>query len=188
VLKVLVIVCILLPLAELYLLITLGHYIGLGYTLALLAVSAVLGSLIARKQGERVFRGWRGAMEGGGIPEEGLLYGVLALVGGALLIAPGFISDVMGLALLLPPVRRWATKRLRRSVEAKLRIGPMRFTQPGTTGVSVDPFQDTRRFDDEAPAKVEPSADAGESVAFRRPRSEGGEVDAEFTSDEERRG
>ncbi|MFB1481373.1 FxsA family protein [Corallococcus sp. RDP092CA] len=184
-LKVLVIVCILLPLAELYLLITLGHHLGLGATLALLAVSAVLGSLIARKQGEKVFRNWREAMGGGGVPEEGLLNGVLVLVGGALLIAPGFISDVMGLSLMVPPVRRWVTARVRRSLEQTLLSGSVRFTQVGPMP-GADPFQDARRFDgQEANATVEPSeGDAN----FRRPRSEGGEVDAEFTSDEEPRG
>ncbi|NBD09075.1 MULTISPECIES: FxsA family protein [Corallococcus] len=188
-LKVLVIGCILLPLAELYLLITLGHHIGLGSTLALLAASAVLGSLIARRQGERVFRNWREAMAGGGVPEEGLLNGVLVMVGGALLIAPGFISDVMGLALMVPPVRRWVTARVRRSLEKTLLSGSVRFTQVGGVGPvpGEDPFQDGRRFEtQETPAKVEPAAEGPDT--FRRPRSEGGEVDAEFTSDEEPRG
>ncbi|RKH49823.1 FxsA family protein [Corallococcus aberystwythensis] len=184
-LKVLVIVCILLPLAELYLLITLGHHIGLGSTLALLAASAVLGSLIARKQGEKVFRNWREAMGGGGVPEEGLLNGVLVLVGGALLIAPGFLSDVMGLALMVPPLRRWMTARVRRSLEQTLRSGAVRFTQVGPMP-GQDPFLDARRFDSqESPAPAEPSEGP---ATFRRPRSEGGEVDAEFTSDEEPRG
>ncbi|NOK37334.1 FxsA family protein [Corallococcus exercitus] len=187
-LKVLVIACILLPLAELYLLITLGHHIGLASTLGLLAGSAVLGSLIARKQGERVFRNWREAMAGGGVPEEGLLNGVLILVGGALLIAPGFISDVMGLALMVPPVRRWMTARVRRSLEQTLQSGAVRFTHMGGVGrmPGEDPFLDARRFDSqETPATTEPSDDP---ATFRRPRSEGGEVDAEFTSDEEPRG
>ncbi|NNB90712.1 FxsA family protein [Corallococcus exiguus] len=187
-LKALVIVCILLPLAELYLLITLGHHIGLGSTLALLAVSAVLGSLIARRQGEKVFRNWREAMAGGGVPEEGLLNGVLVMVGGALLIAPGFISDLMGLSLMVPPVRRWVTARVRRSLEKTLRSGTVRFTQVGPVP-GVDPFEDARRFDaQETPAKVEPSPSEEGPSTFRRPRSEGGEVDAEFTSDEEPRG
>ncbi|WP_223636321.1 FxsA family protein [Corallococcus sp. EGB] len=184
-LKALVILCILLPLAELYLLITLGHYIGLASTLALLAVSAVLGSLIARKQGEKVFRNWREAMAGGGVPEEGLLNGVLVMVGGALLIAPGFLSDVMGLLLMVPPVRRWVTARVRRSLEQTLLSGSVRFTHMGPMP-GGDPFQDARRFDpQETTATVEPSEG---SASFRRPRSEGGEVDAEFTSDEERQG
>nr|WP_242588390.1 FxsA family protein [Corallococcus macrosporus] len=176
------------PLVELYLLITLGHHIGLGSTLALLAGSAVLGSLIARKQGEKVFRNWREAMAGGGVPEEGLLNGVLVLVGGALLIAPGFISDVMGLALMVPPVRRWVTARVRRSLEQTLRSGTVRFTHIGGMGPmpGEDPFQDARRFDaQETPSKTEPSEGP---ATFRRPRSEGGEVDAELTSDEEPRG
>ncbi|MBN9683359.1 MULTISPECIES: FxsA family protein [unclassified Corallococcus] len=185
-LKALVIVCILLPLAELYLLITLGHHIGLASTLGLLAVSAVLGSLIARRQGEKVFRNWREAMAGGGVPEEGLLNGVLVMVGGALLIAPGFISDVMGLLLMVPPVRRVVTARVRRSLEQTLRSGTVRFTQVGPIP-GEDPFLDARRFESpETTAKVEPTEE--EPTAFRRPRSEGGEVDAEFTSDEEPRG
>ncbi|CAM3665227.1 FxsA family protein [Corallococcus sp. ZKHCc1 1396] len=196
-LKALVVICILLPLAELYLLITLGHHIGLASTLGLLAASAVLGSLIARKQGERVFRNWREAMAGGGVPEEGLLSGVLVMVGGALLIAPGFLSDVIGLALMVPPVRRFMTARVRRSLEQTLRSGAVRVVHFGGVGPVPDgspldpnrppgPFQDARRFDtSEVPASVEP---AEGPATFRRPRSEGGEVDAEFTSDEKSRG
>ena len=195
-LKALVIVCVLLPLAELYLLIRLGHHIGLGASLALLAASAVLGSLIARKQGERVFRNWREAMAGGGVPEEGLLSGVLVMVGGALLIAPGFISDVAGLALMVPPLRRWVTARVRSSLEQTLRSGTVRVTHFGVGPVpdgdplgrarSPGPFQDARRFEDsEVPANIEPSEGP---ASFRRPRSEGGEVDADFTSDEKPRG
>ncbi|RKH25342.1 FxsA family protein [Corallococcus sicarius] len=195
-LKALVIVCILLPLAELYLLISLGHHIGLGATLGLLAASAVLGSLIARKQGERVFRNWREAMAGGGVPEEGLLSGVLVMMGGALLIAPGFISDVIGLALMVPPLRRWVTARVRSSLEQTLRSGTVRVTHfsvgrvPGVDPLdpvrSQGPFQDARRFEDsEVPVSTEPSEGP---ASFRRPRSEGGEVDADFTSDEKPRG
>lgn len=112
--------------AELYLLLRLGAAIGAAATLGLLVAAAVVGYFAARAQGLQVLRRWRDAAATGAAPEEGLADGLLVLVGGALLVLPGVISDALGLLLLVPPVRRRVAARLRRRAEAWVTSGSVR--------------------------------------------------------------
>src|SRR3989442_678077 len=82
------------------------------------AGAAVLGYVVARAQGLAVFRRWRAATAAGVMPEEGLVDGLLVLLGGFLLALPGVISDALGLLLLVPPVRRRVADRIRRRADA----------------------------------------------------------------------
>ncbi|MFO7177481.1 MAG: FxsA family protein [Pseudomonadota bacterium] len=96
----------LLIVAELWLLVRLGSWLGIGGVLALVLVSAVGGAWLAKRQGVRVVRSWQRALSEGRAPDEGLTSGVLVLAGAVLLLTPGLISDVLGLVLLFPPSRR----------------------------------------------------------------------------------
>jgi UPF0716 family protein affecting phage T7 exclusion len=96
----------LLPFVDLYLLVQLGHAYGSALPVLWVIASAGVGIVCARVEGLRVFREWRTALATNAPPEEGVMSGVLLLLGSALLIAPGVISDVLGLALLVPLVRR----------------------------------------------------------------------------------
>jgi UPF0716 protein FxsA len=123
VLVLLVGVFILVPLVELYLIVqVVGPSIGAPWTIALLALSSVLGSVLLRLQGRSVWRSFNAEMTAGRIPHRELLDGVLVIFGGAFLITPGFVTDAVGLALLLPPtralVRRRLVRRLGRQVVA----------------------------------------------------------------------
>jgi UPF0716 protein FxsA len=104
-------------LADLYALFWLGRSIGLWNTLALLFAMGMLGSAVARREGLRVWQGWHAALEHGRAPEEGMVSGMLVLLGSLLLVAPGLGSDVLGLILLLPftrrPIARFVSRRLR---------------------------------------------------------------------------
>jgi UPF0716 family protein affecting phage T7 exclusion len=108
----------LLAAAEIYLLLRLGQALGATATLGLLVAAAVIGYVAARAQGLGVLRRWRDAVAVGAAPEEGLTDGFLVLLGGVLLAMPGVVSDVLGLLLLVPPVRRRVTARLRRRAAA----------------------------------------------------------------------
>lgn len=179
-LKSLIAAIILVPLAELYLLVLLGRHFGLGPTLAWLVLSGLLGALLARRQGQRVMTGWRASLARGEVPEEGLLGSALVLLGGALLIAPGILTDAVGLLLLLPPTRRLVARRLRRSLERQMRAGAVRVTSFHVGGpFPGGPFG----VEEPRPSGDEPSPFPG-SPRRRIP----GEVDAEFTSDEDPRG
>jgi UPF0716 protein FxsA len=116
----LVAVFIIVPLAELYVILKVGDAIGAVWTILLLAADSVLGSLLLRAQGRSVWRRFNDALSAGRMPHREVLDGVLVIFGGAFLITPGFLTDIVGLLLLIPPtralVRRLLAQRLGRRV------------------------------------------------------------------------
>jgi UPF0716 protein FxsA len=107
---------ILVPIAELYVILKVGDAIGAVWTVLILAADSVLGSLLLRAQGRAVWRRFNETLAVGRMPHREVIDGVLVIFGGALLITPGFLTDVVGLLLLLPPTRAL----LRRLVVARL--------------------------------------------------------------------
>lgn len=141
---------VLVPVAELMLLIRLGEWIGLWPTLGLIVVTGVVGSMLARQQGFSVLRRLQSRLGQGGLPGRELLDGAIILVSGALLLTPGVVTDVVGFAGLIPPTRaliraglgRWLKKKVR-SDSANFQIfwsgsgsagGPGRGGSPGPGG------------------------------------------------------
>jgi UPF0716 protein FxsA len=121
----LILVFIAVPIAELYLIYLVGDAIGVLPTLLLLAADSLLGSVLLRTQGRSVWNRFNEAIAAGRVPRREVMDGVLVIFGGAFLITPGFITDVLGLALLIPPtrsaVRRKVERRLGRRVEVGVR-------------------------------------------------------------------
>jgi len=115
-LPLLILLFIAVPLAELYLILQVGDAIGPVWTVLLLAADSVLGSVLLRSQGRTVWRRFNEALASGRMPHREVQDGVAVVFGGAFLITPGFIADVVGLLLLLPPTRavivRFAGRRL----------------------------------------------------------------------------
>jgi UPF0716 protein FxsA len=116
----LVAVFIIVPLAELYVILRVGDAIGAVWTILLLAADSVLGSILLRAQGRSVWRRFNDAVGAGRMPHREVMDGVLIIFGGAFLITPGFLTDIVGLLLLIPPtraiVRRLLVRRLGRRV------------------------------------------------------------------------
>ena len=106
---------ILLPLAELYVIIQVGQLIGLIPTLLLLLVDGFVGAALARSQGRIAWRRFNQAMASGRMPGREVADGAMIIFGGALLLSPGFLTDVLGIGLLLPPTRAILRGRLRRA-------------------------------------------------------------------------
>jgi UPF0716 protein FxsA len=102
---ILVVLFIVVPIAELAVLIQIGQLIGVWWTIALLVADAVLGSVLARSQGRLAWRRFNEALQAGRMPAREVMDGALVLFGGALLLTPGFLSDILGVLLLLPPTR-----------------------------------------------------------------------------------
>ncbi len=102
------------PLAELYVIIRVGHVIGILPTIALLLVESLLGGWLVRREGLRTWRALRTALGESRLPDRELADGALVLVGGTLLLAPGFLTDVVGFFLVLPPTRPLARRWLLR--------------------------------------------------------------------------
>jgi UPF0716 protein FxsA len=119
------------PVLELVLLIRLGQWIGLLPTLALVLTTGLAGAWLARAEGLRVLWAFRSELASGRLPEQALQDGIAVLVGGAFLLTPGILTDLTGLALLLPPTRRLIQARVRRSIERSLRSGEVRFVIMG---------------------------------------------------------
>jgi UPF0716 protein FxsA len=112
----LVVAFIVVPIAELYLIYKVGDSIGILWTLALLAADSIIGSLLLRSQGQAVWRRFQSTMQAGRMPHREVQDGVLVIFGGALLITPGFLTDVLGLLLLIPPTRSVIRRLLMRTL------------------------------------------------------------------------
>src|SRR5688572_18097222 len=117
---------ILVPIAELAILIQVGQAIGVWWTVALLIADSVLGSMLMRSQGRAAWRRFNGALSGGRAPAREVADGVLIILGGALLLTPGFISDIFGVLFLLPPtravIRRVFLRQAIRRMTASMRV------------------------------------------------------------------
>jgi UPF0716 protein FxsA len=123
----LVLLFIVVPIAELALLIQVGQLIGVWWTIALLIADAVLGSWLLRAQGRAAWLRFNEALAAGRIPHREVVDGVLVIFGGVLLMTPGFITDVFGLLFLFPPTRVLMRRLLVRRGALRL-VGAM----PGT--------------------------------------------------------
>ena len=101
----LVLLFIVVPIAELAVIIQVGQVIGVWWTIAILIADSILGSVLMRSQGRAAWRRFNEARRAGRPPAREVLDGALVIFGGALLLTPGFITDLLGLFLLLPPTR-----------------------------------------------------------------------------------
>lgn len=111
------------PILEIYVILQVGQAIGILPTLALLVVDSLVGAWLMRSQGRLVWRRFTTALEEGRPPAREVLDGALVIVGGALGLAPGFVTDALGLFLIAPPTRAI----VRRALVARLaRRGAMR--------------------------------------------------------------
>lgn len=109
----------LLPLVEIALFIQVGHLIGVAGTIALVILSAALGVAVMRRQGLAALADVQRSVRQMRDPATPLAQGMLILLGGALLVLPGFLTDAVGLTLLIPAVRRTLIARLNRGVAAR---------------------------------------------------------------------
>lgn len=106
-----------LPILEITVFILVGREIGVLPTLALVILSGIVGLSLLRNQGLDILRQIQAELDAGRMPGEALFHGALVVAAGLLLILPGFVSDILGIALFLPPVRAAIWRMLRRRVE-----------------------------------------------------------------------
>jgi UPF0716 protein FxsA len=119
----LVFIFIVLPIAELYVIIQVGDAIGVWWTLALLIADSVLGSVLLRNQGRAAWRRSNETLAAGRPPAREVMDGGLVIFGGAFLITPGFITDILGVLLLFPPTRALFRRLLVRRYARRLVVG-----------------------------------------------------------------
>jgi UPF0716 protein FxsA len=102
----------LVPIVEMWILIEVGGWIGALPTIALVVLTATLGLSLLKRQGLSTLMRARRKMDEGSIPASELVSGVMIAVGGALLLTPGFVTDAIGFALLIPQTRQWLLLKL----------------------------------------------------------------------------
>jgi UPF0716 protein FxsA len=110
----------LIPLIELYLLITVGSYLGAGLTIFVVLGTGMAGAYVARLEGWRTWQKIQHELQNGVVPANELIDGVLILAAGLLLITPGILTDVVGFSLLLPPTRAALKIAIRRALEKRV--------------------------------------------------------------------
>src|SRR3954469_12775057 len=110
----LIVLFIVVPIAELYVIIQVGQLIGVVPTLLLLLADALLGSMLLKHQGRGAWRRFNEALSAGRFPGKEVADGLLIVIGGTLLLSPGFITDIFGIFFLLPPTRAIARRLLKR--------------------------------------------------------------------------
>lgn len=108
------------PLAEIFVLIQVGQVIGVWWTILLLVADSIFGSWLIRREGGRAWRALREALDSGRMPAKELADGALILVGGTLMLSPGFVTDALGIVLILPFTRPVARRALTGIVARKL--------------------------------------------------------------------
>jgi UPF0716 protein FxsA len=170
----LIVLFIVVPIAELYVIIKVGELIGVLPTLILLLADAVGGSLLLKHQGRGAWRRFNKALAARRFPGKEVVDGVLIVVGGTLLLTPGFITDVFGVIFLLPPTRALTRRLLRRYTLGRFTVvsvggGPETFGQasrPFGPGGEPPPSRD---YDFDATAEEVPSNGHGEP---RLPRTD----------------
>ena len=122
------------PLLELFILVQVGQLVGVWPTIGLVVLTGVAGAALARLEGLRTVWKVQGELARGRLPGGAMLDGLAILVGGALLLTPGILTDLVGFSCLLPPTRKILLSRVRKGLEARLKSGAIRITQVGWSG------------------------------------------------------
>jgi UPF0716 protein FxsA len=130
------------PIAELAVIIQVGQAIGVWWTILILVADSILGSVLMRSQGRAAWRRFNAALQAGRVPAREVADGVLIIFGGALLLTPGFITDVFGLLFLLPPtralIRRLFLRQAMRRITVTMAAGPAMPRNGGRRGDDVE--------------------------------------------------
>lgn len=158
------------PVLDLALLVSVGSRIGLGPTLAVVVVTAVLGSWLAKREGVAAWRRVQSKMVTGGLPGPELIDGLIILVSGTLLLTPGFLTDITGILGLFPPTRALVRRALKSRFEQSIQTGSTRMFSGGVVtsfgaspfgGGPDTPFPTEPRVEDAEVIEVRPVEDAG---------------------------
>jgi UPF0716 protein FxsA len=149
----LVILFVLVPIVEIYVIIQVGQAIGALWTVLILIADALIGARLLSWQGRRAWGAFQAALAEGRLPHREVLDGALIILGGAFLLTPGFITDVVGLLLLIPPTRSAFRRLLARSIMRPGRVGWTRVVIRDPRGPRPQP---TARPDQPPPPALPP--------------------------------
>lgn len=129
------------PLAEIWAILQVGQLVGPWWTIVLLVLDSMVGAWLIKREGGRAWRALREALQGGRMPAREIADGALILIGGTLMLSPGFLLDLLGILLILPFTRPVARRLLTSVVERRLVVAP----GAGLGGFPGAPGWDARR-------------------------------------------
>ena len=110
----------LIPIIELFVMFKIGKIIGLGITILIIIITAFIGAKLTKVQGTQAIRNVQSAIKIGKLPHKEVMDGVMIIIAGALLLTPGFLTDIVGFSLLLPGLRSNYRKLLLTYIKAKI--------------------------------------------------------------------
>jgi UPF0716 protein FxsA len=134
----LVVAFVVVPLVEIYVIIQIGQVIGAWWTILLLIADSILGSWLVKREGGRAWQALRVALQEHRMPHKELADGVLVLVGGLLMLTPGFVLDIVGVLCILP-VTRPVGRRLLSGVISRKLVGASLGPAYGGPGAATGP-------------------------------------------------
>jgi UPF0716 protein FxsA len=111
------------PIVELYFLIKIGELIGAFNTILIILITALLGAYLTKNQGFIVINRIKQAFRDGKTPKHELLHGLCILIGGFTLLTPGFLTDILGLSMLIPPTRNIYIRLIEQLIRNRLNTG-----------------------------------------------------------------
>lgn len=152
---------ILIPLVELFLLVWIAGKTSLLATVALVIVTGVIGSLLARQQGLQAWYRFRRATSEGRLPGREIQDGLLIAFAAALLLTPGLLTDVVGFALLVPATRGYVRRRLMQRLAGRFRLHVM------ASGSPLDSSLDDQRYGAASPSSRSSRSDTVDAVNVR---------------------
>jgi len=150
--RILPILFLVVPILEIAVFILVGQQIGLGWTLLLILVTAIIGAYVLRRQGFGLLEEIREDVNAGRVPAAAMAHGVLVLAAGILLLTPGFVTDTIGFLLFVPGVRDWVWRVVAPMFLSRLSGSWSRWpgsydggpTQGGVIDLRADPADDRR--------------------------------------------
>lgn len=115
---------VLVPLVEIWAILQVGRLVGPWWTIVLLVLDSLVGAWLVKREGGRAWQALRQALQNGRMPARELADGALILIGGTLMLSPGFVLDLAGVLLILPFTRPVARRLLTSVVERRLLVVP----------------------------------------------------------------
>ena len=125
------------PILELFVFLLVGQRIGIPMTLAIIIFTAVLGSYLTKSQGLKAIAKYQESIAQGRLPHEAIIESLLILIAGALLITPGFLTDSIGFALLVPSVWAYIRGRMEKSLKERINLTGQGLNTPGREGAGA---------------------------------------------------
>jgi UPF0716 protein FxsA len=141
------------PFIELVLLLKIGAKIGFTPTLGIIVVTAILGASLTRSQGRNTLQRFHKAQQEGRLPHAEVMDGLMIIIAGAVLLTPGFLTDIAGFLLLVPPVRAAVRGRLAAALKGRIQIVGMSpgASRPNPQGQVQERVIDAKVIDEDPP-------------------------------------